>query len=74
MNDRQCVATATGTRTADRTAATGMGTLCAEAQADGVPCETLGVDCETCERANVVDVRMAQRGDRVAFAPPVHRA
>jgi hypothetical protein len=25
--------------------------LCAEAQADGVPCYELGRDCETCERA-----------------------
>jgi hypothetical protein len=24
---------------------------CAEAQADGVPCPTLGRDCEICERA-----------------------
>jgi len=27
------------------------GPLCAEAQADGVPCTELGRDCETCERA-----------------------
>ena len=27
------------------------GPLCAEAQADGVPCYELGRDCETCERA-----------------------
>ncbi|MEK6768538.1 MAG: hypothetical protein AABY85_06045 [Gemmatimonadota bacterium] len=25
--------------------------LCAEAQADGVPCTELGRDCETCARA-----------------------
>lgn len=28
-----------------------LGALCAEAQADGVPCFELGRDCETCERA-----------------------
>jgi len=27
------------------------GALCAEAQADGVPCFELGRDCETCEQA-----------------------
>jgi hypothetical protein len=27
------------------------GPLCAEAQADGVPCYELGRECETCERA-----------------------
>jgi hypothetical protein len=26
--------------------------LCAEAQADGVPCTELGRDCEICERAH----------------------
>ena len=29
----------------------GPGALCAEAQADGVPCTELGRDCEQCERA-----------------------
>jgi len=29
------------------------GALCAEAQADGVPCYELGRDCQTCERAYV---------------------
>ena len=28
-----------------------LGVLCADAQADGVPCFELGRDCETCERA-----------------------
>ena len=27
------------------------GALCAEAQADGVPCTELGRTCETCEKA-----------------------
>ena len=30
----------------------GLGTLCAEAQADGVPCIALGIDCAVCERAH----------------------
>lgn len=30
---------------------TGTGALCAEAQADGVPCFELGRECATCERA-----------------------
>lgn len=29
----------------------GTGALCAEAQADGVPCHELGRDCEVCGRA-----------------------
>jgi hypothetical protein len=37
---------------------------CAEAQADGVPCPTLGRSCEICERA--------VRGDSgEAAAPPI---
>lgn len=32
-------------------AQSGLGTCCAEAQADGVPCTILGRDCEICERA-----------------------
>ena len=28
----------------------GLGTLCAEAQADGVPCSFLGKDCDVCEK------------------------
>jgi hypothetical protein len=30
-----------------------VGPLCAEAQADGVPCYELGRDCQTCERASL---------------------
>ena len=30
---------------------TGTGALCAEAQADGVPCPDVGRECETCEKA-----------------------
>ena len=37
---------------------------CAEAQADGVPCPTLGRACETCERAVRDDIRDAP-------APPI---
>ncbi len=29
----------------------GIGSLCAEAQADGVPCYESGRDCEKCDRA-----------------------
>ena len=29
----------------------GTGTLCPEAQADGVPCTEVGKDCEVCGRA-----------------------
>ena len=29
----------------------GLGVLCPEAQADGVPCQELGRDCEVCEMA-----------------------
>jgi len=36
---------------------------CAEAQADGVPCPTLGRDCQVCERAMIV-------GGRVVPPPP----
>lgn len=36
---------------ADRPGGEMRGPLCAEAQADGVPCFELGRDCETCERA-----------------------
>lgn len=32
-------------------AQSGLGTCCAEAQADGVPCTILGRDCAICERA-----------------------
>lgn len=35
----------------NRKAEIALGALCAEAQADGVPCFELGRDCETCERA-----------------------
>jgi hypothetical protein len=35
----------------DAPAQAGLGTLCAEAQADGVPCAELGRDCAICGRA-----------------------
>ena len=35
----------------DGASALGLGTLCAEAQADGVPCSESGRDCEKCDRA-----------------------
>jgi hypothetical protein len=42
--------------------ATGLGVLCCEAQADGVPCGEVGSQCEGCERA-------AQR--RLTRPPPL---
>jgi hypothetical protein len=33
-------------------ARSGPGALCPEAQADGVPCSCLGVDCEACASAD----------------------
>ncbi len=36
---------------------------CAEAQSDGVPCPTLGRDCQVCERAMIA-------GDQVVPPPP----
>lgn len=57
-----------------RASVPGTGARCPEAQADGLPCETLGVDCETCGRAEEVDSRMSHCSERVSFSPPVHRA
>ena len=37
--------------TSPGTVVSGPGALCAEAQADGVPCTELGRDCEVCELA-----------------------
>lgn len=31
-----------------------LGVCCAEAQADGVPCDEIGRDCLACERAETV--------------------
>ena len=33
----------------------GLGVLCPEAQADGVPCFELGRECETCDKAVPAD-------------------
>lgn len=38
-------------REAEAEIESGPGALCAEAQADGVPCTELGRDCETCAKA-----------------------
>ena len=38
-------------RSGEKTVSSGTGAGCAEAQADGVPCTTLGRDCEECEKA-----------------------
>jgi len=39
------------------------GPMCADAQADGVPCYELGRDCETCEKAysSWADARLEDR-------------
>ena len=39
----------------------GLGVQCAQAQADGVPCTELGVDCAKCERAQAL-VKPAKPG------------
>jgi len=39
------------TRTVSSLDLTELAQCCAEAQADGVPCPTLGRSCEICERA-----------------------
>jgi hypothetical protein len=38
-------------RRAGQEARAAGGPMCADAQADGVPCYELGRDCETCEKA-----------------------
>ena len=42
-------------RTEERPLEPGTGARCPEAQADGVPCPTLGRSCAVCERALSVD-------------------
>jgi len=39
----------------------GLGVLCPEAQADGVPCQELGRDCDVCEMAAPVPEKTAPR-------------
>jgi len=51
MEDRRCVEWQRKEDWAGIRAVSGTGALCAEAQADGVPCDRVGVACETCERA-----------------------
>ena len=41
--------------------------VCAESQADGVPCSTLGRSCESCERAQ-------RNQEREAPLPPIRPA
>jgi hypothetical protein len=40
---------------------------CEEAQADGVPCPTLGRSCEICERA----MRRCRRDEQEVAPPPI---
>jgi hypothetical protein len=53
MNAKKKRVVARNVREADRNAAPtgGLGVLCPEAQADGVPCAELGRDCEICGKA-----------------------
>ena len=43
---------------------------CPEAQADGVPCPTLGRKCEVCERALAVRDKAAREADPAPPADP----
>jgi hypothetical protein len=43
---------------------------CPEAQADGVPCPSLGRKCEVCERAIAIRDRAARDGDPAGAADP----
>lgn len=47
------------------TVISGPGALCPEAQADGVPCEVLEVDCAECERARPTRAEPRSRPGRV---------
>jgi hypothetical protein len=51
MEDRRCERLEHGRSQGWSEAVSETGAYCAEAQADGVPCETLGVSCDTCDRA-----------------------
>lgn len=54
MEDRRCEGPERTPHGVWSVTESGTGALCAEAQADGVPCETLGVACDTCDRAVLV--------------------
>jgi hypothetical protein len=43
-----------------------LSACCAEAQADGVPCPSLGRSCDECERAMAVGRPAAREGDPAA--------
>ncbi len=38
----------------------GLGVLCSQAQADGIPCEELDFDCEHCDHADWKDDQAAE--------------
>lgn len=50
----------------DSLAASGLGVPCAEAQADGVPCGELGIECHECQRGPRADAHAAHAEDRRA--------
>ncbi len=54
---------------AQRRAESGLGVGCAEAQADGVPCEDLSRDCDHCAQAATA-VRTAQAPESNPRARP----
>jgi hypothetical protein len=54
----------TSSRKTDETAVPAPGTgLCAEAQADGVPCSALGKECEICEKAYPLPDHVQEPGE-----------
>jgi len=44
-----------GSRSKKTEKKSGLGVLCSEAQADGIPCPELDFDCEHCENADWKD-------------------
>ncbi len=54
-----------------RCADSGLGVACAEAQADGVPCNALDRECTSCERgAAAVVAQPVSPTERPALSPP----
>lgn len=52
----------------------GLGVPCAEAQADGVPCDVIGADCETCERALLAHWQAAAWDEPMVASPHMYGA
>ena len=53
----------------------GLGVGCAEAQADGVPCDVVTANCDHCARAGAEarDAVPREAGAAPALSPPKHR-